>query len=186
MIIDRYRKDLSRLGVEPSHAEVLKLLPVVHVAWADGKMERIERLRIRRLAQEHFALDDVATEILEGWLTTAPPPQLVADGLAVLTHLAMADDDPSVEMEELPELVASCEWIARSRTGAVDAPWAVGDAEDAAIQDVAAQLGVDVGHTWTRLWRELGDPAPESWWLEGFAGEPVSQPIPLATRGVVR
>ena len=40
------KRDLVALGIDPEDYRVLKLLPLVYVAWADGKMESVERSRI--------------------------------------------------------------------------------------------------------------------------------------------
>jgi hypothetical protein len=171
MIIDRFRGELNQLGIAPSAPAVLKLLPAVTVAWAGGRIDRLQRLRILRLARDHLGIGDEANHVIQEWLAAPPARDAIDRGLALLRSLAHAEDDDTVDVDELAMLVACSEWVARGRSTQPDAPWATSVAEDAAIRGVAGALGVDLGRSWGALWRELEH-------------GPVSQPIPL-TQGPV-
>ena len=59
---------LEELHIRKPCHRVLALLPLVAVAWADGKMQRAERRMIQRLADEKGWLTDHAKELFAGWL----------------------------------------------------------------------------------------------------------------------
>lgn len=147
---------LSPLGVDGVSHRVLRLLPLVYVAWADGKMEGVERERIEHLAQEKFKLGPLGAGILKGWLDAAPTREYVQEGIARLRALAMDDPEPLLDMEELHELVTYAEWIARATAGAVDDPKSVTPEEEEVLAELAQAFGVDNGVSWAKLLHELG------------------------------
>lgn len=150
-------QDLIALGINPSDYRVLKLLPLVYVAWADGKMEGVERSRIMNLAREQFPIDERGEQLLQLWLKAPPSLEYIRRGLRDLLALARAPDDLEIDPQELPVLLSYAEAIARSTAGALDAPWAVTPAEEAALGEIARALGIDNGVSWATLLRELNE-----------------------------
>jgi hypothetical protein len=149
---------LKHLGIPPNDYRVLKLLPLIWVAWADGKMEGIESERIRNLATTAYDLSDEGVAVLERWLARVPDPKYFAEALHDLYLLAKAGDDYEVDLNELPGLVSYAEAIARSTATALDQPTAVSPAERAALEQIARELHVDHGMSWARLLEELREP----------------------------
>jgi hypothetical protein len=149
------KRDLVALGIDPEDYGVLRLLPLVYVAWADGKMEWVERDRILQLAHERFAIGGRAALVLEGWLRTRPSLAYIRHGLRDLLGLALAKGELEIGVEELPTLLAHAETIARSTAAALDSPWAVTPEEEAALAEIAALLCVDNGVSWASVLREL-------------------------------
>lgn len=145
----------SRLGMDLGSYDVIKLLPVVFVAWADGTLSQTKRERIVAMAQSVFHIGDAARRILEQWLRERPPAAYFADGLRTLSWLAHAPDEPQVSVDDLPGVLLHAEAIARTHTGTLDAPSAVSDGEERALGRVAQLLGVDIGRCWSRVLREL-------------------------------
>lgn len=156
------KRDLLRLGIDPEDYRVLKLLPLVYVAWADGMMENVERQRIVFLARKHFKIGDSGARVLDDWLARPPSREYVRRGLCDLLALAWQPDEPEIELSELQDLLLHAEGIARSTAEALDAPWAVGPAEEQALADIAHILGVDNGMSWAALLRDL-DGVRGSW-----------------------
>jgi hypothetical protein len=155
MNILEIKKDLAALGIDPENYRVLKLLPLVYVAWADGRMESVERDRIIRLARERFCIGDSGARLLADWLRAPPSAAYVERGLNDLLALAFAPDEFEIDVDELPQLLAHAEAIARTTAAALDAPWAISAEEERALTDVARLLGVDNGMSWAALLREL-------------------------------
>ena len=79
---DKMKKSLERLGVPVDDYRVLKLLPLIYVAWADGKMERVKRDRIHYFASREYELSAAGVAVLEPkpslavprWRSTGPTP----------------------------------------------------------------------------------------------------------------
>ncbi len=156
---------LAPLGVDAMSRRVLCLLPLVYVAWADGKMEHVERERIEHLAKGRFLLGAAGMAILSKWLEAPLPKAFVKEGIARLRTLAEGDPEPTVEAHELHDLLVYAEWIARATAGAVDDPKSVTPEEDAVLEELATAFGLDNGTSWAQLLADLGPtsgPSPMS------------------------
>jgi hypothetical protein len=71
---------LIEMGLDADTVVVLGLVPLVEVAWADGKMDEAERRAVMAAARE-MGIDDAspASLLLEGWLCAPPPPPRLRD-----------------------------------------------------------------------------------------------------------
>ncbi|MEM7228832.1 MAG: hypothetical protein AAF432_08460 [Planctomycetota bacterium] len=76
---DAVLDELIAMNIGAESLAALALIPLVAVAWADGKMEDAERNAILKSASE-FGIDGdhESYELLDGWLATEPGPELLA------------------------------------------------------------------------------------------------------------
>ena len=93
---DTMGRSFARLGIPPQDYSVLKLLPLIYVAWTDGKMERVKKERIQYYAAGQYDLSPAGIAVLEQWLTKRPTHAYIAEGLHDIYSLALADDDLEV------------------------------------------------------------------------------------------
>ena len=152
---DKLRHSLESLGIHPCDYKVLKLLPLVYVGWADGKMEPLKRERIESFAARHFDLSADGYAVLERWLNRRPSHGYVAEGLHDMYFLARASDDMELDFSELPALLSYAEGVARSTPKALDEPEAVTPSQDSALEEIARELHVDHGQSWAQLLDDL-------------------------------
>jgi hypothetical protein len=152
---DRMQKALGHLGIYPSNYKVLKLLPLVYVAWASGKISPERQARLVDLAHNHFAIGKDGERILRGWLLKRPDSAYFNEGLHDIVRLAYAPDEWEFDVDELQGLLAHAEAIARTTAEALDAPTSVTPSEEQALADIARELGIDDGESWGALVREL-------------------------------
>lgn len=69
---------LIRLGIHADTVLAMRLVPLVVVAWADGKLEDKERQAIvAALGAASIAADSPAEHLVQSWLTSAPPASLL-------------------------------------------------------------------------------------------------------------
>lgn len=161
MLRDRMKKTLNHLGIDGSNYKVLKLLPLVYVAWSAGVISPERAERIVDLAHNHFAIGEAGERILRGWLLKRPDRSYFAEGLHDIFRLTHAPDEAAFDLDDPAGLLAYAEAIARTTAEAMDAPTAVTAAEERALADIARELGVDDGVSWATLLRELDVlPAP--------------------------
>jgi hypothetical protein len=72
-----YLDHLMELGIGPETVLALSLVPLMAVAWADGKLDERERLAVLKAAeQKGVAPDSPGHELLENWLSRGPDPKL--------------------------------------------------------------------------------------------------------------
>jgi hypothetical protein len=160
---DYLRRSFESLGIKPSDYRVLKLLPLIYVAWADGKMEPIERERIHSFAARHYDLSADGMAVLGRWLEKQPSQAYIEEGLRDIYRLATAADDIEVDFSELPALLSYAEGVARSTGKALDQPTSVTPGEERALAEIARALHIDHGLSWAALLAELREkPAVEA------------------------
>jgi len=155
MEFDRLARSFARLGIPARDYEVLKLLPLIYVAWADGKMESVKKERIQYYAAGQYNLSPAGVAVLDLWLSKRPTHEYIAEGLHDIYALALADDDLEVNFSELPALLSYAEAIARSTAAALDQPAAISSRADLALEEIARELHIDHGESWAKLLHEL-------------------------------
>ena len=156
------KESLLSLGLTPQNHRVLMLLPLVYVAWADGKMEDVEIERIDDIARKHFHFGKSGLDILDTWLKKRPTQDYFDEGLQSLFLLAQTEEgEPLIHPEELSDLLLHAEAIARATSRALDSPTAVTREEEHALAEIAMLLEVDNGVSWRKLLDEL-DAGPAS------------------------
>jgi hypothetical protein len=153
---DVMKRSFERLGILPEDYRVLKLLPLIYVAWADGKMENVKKERIHFFASHEYELSTKGLAVLELWLTHRPSHAYITEALHDIYLLATAKDDLEVDFSELPALLSYAEGIARSTARALDRPDAVSSNAERALAEIARELHVDHGESWGHLLKELG------------------------------
>src|SRR5690349_4773233 len=119
---DRLHKTLNHLGIGDSNYRVLKLLPLVYVAWSGGTLTPERRRRIVELARDYFGIDEDGEKVLRGWLTRRPDTAYFHEGLRDLVLLAYAPDEWAFDVDELPGLLAHAEAIERTTAASMDEP----------------------------------------------------------------
>jgi len=152
---DRLKRSLAHLGIRAEDYRVLKLLPLIYVAWADGKMESVKNERIHYFAAREYDLSAAAVAVLDRWLTERPTHEYIQEGLRDIYRLAKASDDMELDFSELPALLSYAEGIARSTAQAMDQPTAVSPGADRALEEIARELHIDHGESWGKLLSEL-------------------------------
>jgi hypothetical protein len=155
MEADRMKRSLKHLGIEPEDYRVLKLLPLIYVAWADGKMDATKKERIHAFAAENYDLSASGARVLRDWLEERPSHAYVAEGLHDILLLAKAKDDMEIDFSELPGLLFHAETIATTAGAALGREHA-NPAAEGALREIATELGLDHGESWARLLDELG------------------------------
>ncbi|TNE85758.1 MAG: FHA domain-containing protein [Deltaproteobacteria bacterium] len=140
---DAFLRELHFLGVDKTTVDVLALLPLIQVAWADGEVQEQEREAILGLSQERYHLSADGAQLLEDWLRHPPSEAYLERGRRMLVALAHARDDFDLAPEHLEDVVEFSKHVAKAAGGflgfrAVDA------SEAAALEQIAAALSV--GH----------------------------------------
>ncbi len=72
---DRVLQHLIDSGMTPATLTATALVPLVAVAWADGRLEEVERTHVLRYART-LDMSEEANSLLAHWLETRPGPGL--------------------------------------------------------------------------------------------------------------
>ncbi len=127
---------ISKLGFDGDSARVFDLLPLIHVAWADGTIQKGERAAILRVLEARgVEPGSEAFTIVESLLEERPTDAFMNESLAVLRELVAHTDNRSKSILDL------CVEVASSAGGFLGLGAKVSDDEREVILEVAASLG---------------------------------------------
>lgn len=141
---------LEELKIPREGYRVIMLMPLVYVAWADGKIQSQERKLIMRIAEERGLLDHGGRGCLERWLAHAPTTAQLKSHLAILSELARSHramgSDIDADSEQL--MIAWCQDVADAAGGLLGLRSTRHDAEHAALKTIAAAVDVRNAKHW--------------------------------------
>ncbi len=141
---------LKQLGLEREAFRVLALLPLVYVAWADGRVQPAERRKILEIADNNGLLEHGGADALERWLANPPTGTQLCKDLEALHELARGDkrwaDHFGPDDEQL--LLAWCQDVADAAGGLLGLRSPRTDAELYALKTVAAALNLQSAAHW--------------------------------------
>lgn len=132
---------LGALGLDRSTYAAVALLPLVEVAWADGRVQRAERDLIAEIAQRYGLLPDDAW--LKRWLDRRPAPTtFLAARTVLLALMSRAGRDDVRSPETLESLLDLCMAVAEAAGGLFGIAFTVERTERECIEEIAASLAL--------------------------------------------
>ena len=127
---------LEQLGFTGDSARVLDLLPLIHVAWVDGKVDRRERAAVLAVVDHRgIAKDSDACLLVESLLEQRPSETFMAESLALLGELLAKRGNDGKKLVEL------CADVAEASGGIFGFGSRVDDAEYDLIRRIAEAFG---------------------------------------------
>jgi hypothetical protein len=129
-------EQIHELGFNGDSARVFDLLPLIHVSWADGKLQRPERALILGLLERRgIARSSDAFVLVESLLEERPSPQFTQVSLDLLKALLARRGQAPTSLVEL------CLEVADASGGVLGLGNRVSVEERAALQYIADMLG---------------------------------------------
>jgi len=138
------------------------LLPLIYVAWAAGRMDKVEVDHILGFARRRLHLTPETVAVVDRWLKEEPSNAYVERGLQGLLGIALDEHMLEVDVSELPDLVVHAEAIAAATGDALHDPNSVTPEEEDALREIARLLEVQSGETWKRVLDSLRTLRPPS------------------------
>jgi hypothetical protein len=141
---------LAELKVPRDAYRVVVLLPLIYVAWADGKVQGAEKSLILRIAREQGLLHNGGESALEYWLTQRPSEAQLKSDLAFLSELCRSDDTYAREFgsDDLQLLLAWCQDVADAAGGLLGLRGPRREGELSALKTIAAALDLTGAKHW--------------------------------------
>jgi hypothetical protein len=132
-------QELAALGFTIDTVDLLPLMPLIQVAWAEGRVSDAERQLIIKLARSRgIAAASAADRQLSTWLATSPDAQVFTRSTrlirAMLTSRTPAQADLTPD-----ELVSYCEEIAAA-SGGILGMRKISAEERALLSQIATEL----------------------------------------------
>lgn len=148
---------LHSLGIDEESCGAVVLLPLVQVAWADGRVQDEERELILSIASARGLLTGDGERLLDGWLHYRPSPRYIERGRAALIELAKRGDGPVAS--GVGDIVSLCEQVARSAGGLFGRIGVVDATERRALAEIAGALSIEAGRSWREVLDQIGPTA---------------------------
>lgn len=133
------KKRIALLGFEGEAERIFDLLPLVHVAWADGKVQAGERATILNLLRIRGIPVGEAYQTMEALLEERPSNEYLEESLEVLKEVLDGKDNP----EAKKTVVGLCILVAEAAGGLLGLFNPVSKEELAVIEKIAKRLGHD-------------------------------------------
>jgi len=142
MLVER----IHALGFDGDSARVFDLLPLIHVSWADGRVQRKERATILAALEARGIQPGSEASVLIETLLEAPPSEaFMKVSLELLRDLAKAKGDNSVNVVEL------CVKVADASGGLLGVGNRIATEERELIQSIADTLGPEAQDQFKKL-----------------------------------
>jgi tellurite resistance protein len=126
---------IKALGFSGDTARVFDLLPLVHVAWADGTVQKGERAAILKILEARGVLSGTEPfQLVESLLEERPSDEYMSESLSVLKELVGRGGPDR-------DVVALCEQVASAAGGFLGLGGKVSGEERKLIDEIAGQLG---------------------------------------------
>jgi tellurite resistance protein len=132
---------LLALGIHARTLAPLALVPLVEVAWADGKLEDKERAAVLRAAEASgLQADSPGYGLLGGWLATRPDPGL-RELWTQYTRSLCATLDADARRALRADIMGRARTVAEAAGGFLGLGSKVSAAEDAVLSELAQAFG---------------------------------------------
>lgn len=176
MIVDTFEQPLRDLGLTPGNYQALRVLPLIHVAWADGKLTEEEKRQVLEFSRTNLGLDIETMQLVHHWLERPPSHECVRNGVSLLRRAADAVDEVDFGCDELLRTLWEAETLTRRAAFMSGAPYEPSVQDQMALLELAELLGIDSGTPWIRLLQDLGGQDEVAATLGGSVEEPADKP----------
>ncbi len=130
---------LGRLGIDQHTVRAVVLLPLVQVAWADGRVQPAERGLILEVAQR-CGLEAHEADVLKQWLARRPTPESFRMARDVLMALWARDRQRGAAPESLDGVLRMCGCVARVAGGLFGLAFTLDRREKELLDELSASL----------------------------------------------
>jgi tellurite resistance protein len=144
---------IQKLGFDDQTARIFDLLPLVHVAWADGKIQKQERASILRVVEARGITKGSAAMVMMESLLEKQPSQTYLDETLAVLHDLLGGNKRRVEV-----MVDLCVAVAEAAGGFLGFGNPVDPDERKLLDHIAGELG-DRAEVWLKA--KMGE-APAS------------------------
>jgi len=139
---------LAGLKIPRDNYRLVMLLPMVYVAWADGRIHAKERHLIMKIAEEHGLLENGGRTTLEQWLSVAPTAAQLKSDLALMNELCSSHGSDEFDADCAQMLIAYCQDVADAAGSVLGFTSPRSEAEQSALKTIAAALEMHQAKNW--------------------------------------
>ncbi|MBW2522528.1 MAG: TerB family tellurite resistance protein [Deltaproteobacteria bacterium] len=135
---DELVSEIHDLGFDGDSARVFDLLPLIHVSWADGKIQKNERSTILAVLEARgIEPGSEASLLVESLLESQPAPEYMAASLLLLREFLASRGEQAGDVVEL------CVKVADAAGGLLGLGSRISEEERELLQQIADTLGAE-------------------------------------------
>jgi uncharacterized membrane protein YebE (DUF533 family) len=144
MTDEELRTELARLEIDETSWRAVLLLPLVHVAWADGVIQAPEAQRIEEAARE-LGVDGAALERVSQWLKARPDEATLQRSRQLIVTLAQQHRGLGSDLppETTDRVLTLCQAVAEAAGGLFDLAFTVDANERSMIRELTRALHLE-------------------------------------------
>lgn len=131
---------LQALGLDSETYRAVALLPLIEVAWADGRVQRAEKRRILQIAKGYGMMP--APGWLDKFIRRKPSTKTFLAARTALLALMARSGHGGAPVESLDQLLDLCLWVAKAAGGLFGLAFTVERSERECIEQIAASLSL--------------------------------------------
>lgn len=129
------------MGLNAATLELMRLLPLVYVAWSDGELQEEELGLILESAESLGISSDESLTLLQSWLQEKPSDAFFKKGLRLLSYVVATMDEDEAESAS-KDVNALCDAVARAAGGLDGHSVRVEGKEQLALRQVVNRLNL--------------------------------------------
>lgn len=138
---DQLLQELTKSGFDADSARILYLLPMLEVAWSDGRVQEEERLAILSFAEERkITQDSKAYALLETWTKTDPRQKLQFQKASALLAPLVENLKSSGKAEGADWMIEAAKQVAEATGGFFGFGDKISGEEEMALRAISKKL----------------------------------------------
>lgn len=135
----RFQEAVRGLGLDDTTQELVRILPLVYVAWSDGEMQPDELSAIHESA-DALGIENAASQaLLKQWLDERPSQDFFDKGLKLLSYVLATLPQEEAE-QAAADVTSMCEAVAGAAGGMSGHSRKVGPEERVVMRNVSMRL----------------------------------------------
>lgn len=178
---------LPRLSLTKNDFRLLGLLPLIHVAWADGKVQFGESSVISRFAKEKGWVSDESEDLLRQWMEQPPSRSDIENGTRAFAAIAKQTRGlgTSIPQGSVSDIILACHQVMTASGGLFGLRSSVCAEEESAMDEVIAWLDIKPARPWRDVVSSIEKetesevPGSEGAFFVGKAREMLKDPLDL-------
>ena len=142
---------VKEFGLDESTYPAIVFLPLLYVAWSDGKIQSAEARKIRSIAKQKGLVSGAVGKLLDDWLTNRPNDAFFRAGFSLFLRIVQYEQ----ARYEVTDIIALCKEVAHCAGGLFGMAYSVSKEELEALEEIENTLKIRGRDSLLSLWSEL-------------------------------
>ena len=142
---------VEEFGLDETTYPALQFIPLLYIAWSDGKIQSGEARKIRKIANQRGLASGAVGKVLDEWLAHKPDDTFFQGGLNLFLRIVQH----SKSRQEITDIISLCNEVAHCAGGLFGMAYSVSKEEIEALEEIENTLMIRGKESLLSLWSEL-------------------------------